>query len=93
MEQEIDQRAACDVDTGEKCLRASELPMESNSMGAVANTSDVRELPKEMHEMKIREDGTDEHENNVKVCCRFIPLCNSDVALIIFTGLGRENIR
>lgn len=65
MEQEIDQTAACDVDTGERCLRAQELPAESNSMEAVADTSDIHELPKEMHEMKIREEDND----SVKVPC------------------------
>lgn len=82
VEQEIDNRDACDVDTIEPCLIAPEPPMESDSMGVVENTSDVPELSKEMKEMKIREDETDDHETNVKVCFRFNPLSNFDVTLV-----------
>ncbi|XP_057780646.1 shaggy-related protein kinase theta isoform X2 [Salvia miltiorrhiza] len=41
-----------------------ELPAESNSTEAVAVASDVHELPKELHEMKIRGDGNDDHDNS-----------------------------
>lgn len=68
MEQEIDQMIVCEVDAGEKCPRPEETNVESNSTGAVASTSDVHELPKEMHEMKIREDKTDDHDDMGKVC-------------------------
>lgn len=92
VEQEIDQRAACDVDTGERCLRPQELPAESNSMEAVADTSDVHELPKEMNEMKIREEDNDDHENSVKDMEPTVVSGNgTEAGQIIVTSIGGRN--
>ncbi|KAI3444599.1 hypothetical protein Pfo_001264 [Paulownia fortunei] len=92
VEQEIDQRVVCEVDTGEKCLRAPELHMESDSTGVVASTSDVHELPKEMHEMKIREDKTDDHEDIVKDMEPTVVSGNgTETGQIIVTSIGGQN--
>ncbi|PIN21998.1 Glycogen synthase kinase-3 [Handroanthus impetiginosus] len=93
VEQEIDQRGVCEMDIGEKSLRAPEPHMEtSDSMGAVASTSDVHELPKEMHEMKIREDKTDDHEDNVKDMEPTVVSGNgTETGQIIVTSVGGRN--
>ncbi|KAH6817869.1 shaggy-like protein kinase 32 [Perilla frutescens var. frutescens] len=90
VEQEIDQRAACDVDTGERCLRNQELPAESNSMEVVADTSDVHELPKEMHEMKIREDESDDYENS-DMEPTVVSGNGTEAGQIIVTSIGGRN--
>ncbi|PIN21999.1 Non-specific serine/threonine protein kinase [Handroanthus impetiginosus] len=52
VEQEIDQRGACEMDIGEKSLRAPEPYMEtSDSMGAVASTSDVHQIARRRNAM------------------------------------------
>lgn len=76
MEQEFEQRLPYEVEAGEKCLRAPETLKHVNSSETVASTSTGQgrtektghdALPKEMHEMKIRDDKTDVHEENGKV--------------------------
>ncbi|KAL3640925.1 hypothetical protein CASFOL_015893 [Castilleja foliolosa] len=62
----VDQQIDHSVDYAPEdiCFRAPKLDMEiSNPIGAVAGTSDVHELPKEMNDMKIREDKTDDNED------------------------------
>ncbi|KAL6565923.1 Shaggy-related protein kinase theta [Orobanche hederae] len=67
IEQELDQRDSYKVETGEKCSKAPKQLKESNSLETIASTSNVvNELPKEMHEMKIRYDKNDNREENVK---------------------------
>ncbi|XP_075510834.1 shaggy-related protein kinase alpha-like isoform X1 [Primulina tabacum] len=76
VEQEIDQIVAREVQAGEKYSRAPEQQMASNSSESVASTSDVHgrpeksgydELPKDMQEMKIRDDSkSDNQEDSVK---------------------------
>ncbi|KAL0373639.1 UNVERIFIED_CONTAM: Shaggy-related protein kinase theta [Sesamum radiatum] len=100
-EQELDHRDSCDVETGENCSRAPEQHMESNSLEAVASTSNVHgkpeksgydELPKEMHEMKIRADKTDNHEANVKDMESTIVSGNgTEAGQIIVTSVGGHN--
>ncbi|KAL2251723.1 shaggy-related protein kinase alpha [Sesamum indicum] len=101
VEQELDHRDSCDVETGENCLQAPEQHMESNSLEAVASTSNVHgkpeksgydELPKEMHEMKIRDDKTDNHEANVKDMESTIVSGNgTEAGQIIVTSIGGHN--
>lgn len=77
VEQEIDQIVAREVEAGEKCLRAPEQQMASNSSESVASTSDVHvrpekagydELAKDMQEMKITDDNkSDNQEDSIKV--------------------------
>ncbi|KAL0347834.1 UNVERIFIED_CONTAM: Shaggy-related protein kinase theta [Sesamum calycinum] len=101
VEQELDHGDSCDVETGEHCSRAPEQHMESNSLEAVASTSNVHgkpeksgydELPKEMHEMKIRDDKTDNHEANVKDMESTIVSGNgTEAGQIIVTSIGGHN--
>lgn len=74
MEQELDQRLHGEAETGEKYLRAPE--QDCDALEVVASTSDssVRheksgydELPKEMNDMKIKDDRTGDHVENAKV--------------------------
>lgn len=76
VEQEVDTKIACEVQSEENSLRAPEHNTASKSLETVSNKSDVHgrpdksdydKLPKEMHEMKIKDDKADNHEDNVKV--------------------------
>lgn len=78
VEQELDTRVACEVQSEENSLRAPEQLTASKSLETVSKTSkvhgrpdksDYNELPKEMHEMKIKDDKADDHEDNAKVQC------------------------
>ncbi|KAK4381176.1 Shaggy-related protein kinase theta [Sesamum angolense] len=92
VEQEIDQRVVCEVETGEKCLRVPEVHMEAKSMGALASTSDVHELPKEMHDMKIREDKIDDHDDMGKDLEPTVVSGNgTETGQIIVTSIGGQN--
>ncbi|KAL2233929.1 shaggy-related protein kinase alpha [Sesamum indicum] len=92
VEQEIDQKVDCEVDTGEKCVRVPVVHMEAKSMGAVASTSDVHVLPKEMHEMKIREDKTDDHDDIGKDMEPTVVSGNgTETGQIIVTSIGGRN--
>lgn len=101
VEQELDHRDSCDVETGKNCLQAPEQHMESNSLEAVASTSNVHgkpeksgydELPKEMHEMKIREDKTDDHDDIGKDMEPTVVSGNgTETGQIIVTSIGGRN--
>ncbi|CAA0820790.1 Shaggy-related protein kinase theta [Striga hermonthica] len=66
--------------------------MESNSTGAIASTSDVHELPKEMNEMKIREDKTDDHEDTAKEMePSVVSGSSTETGQIIVTSIGGRN--
>ena len=92
VEQEIDHSDACDMDTVEPCLRASEPAMETDSVGAVADASHEPELSKEMKEMKIREDGNDDHETSIKDMEPTVVSGNgTETGQIIVTSIGGRN--
>jgi len=91
VEHEIEQRAACDDDSGEKGFRASEQPMGSESMDVDANMSDANELSKEMNGMKIDENKIDDHDTNVKVWSRLLPY-NFNVLNVYIYFVIIENI-
>ncbi|KAL3536865.1 hypothetical protein ACH5RR_000231 [Cinchona calisaya] len=70
--QEVDWRAAVESESVDKCSTASEQNMASTSTETAASTSNMLakpvksgydELPKEMHEMKIRDDKSDNQED------------------------------
>lgn len=75
VEQEVDQRAAGEPEPVEECTTALRQDAPSISQGTTMDTSNVAgteksgydELPKEMHEMKIRDENVDNHEANLKV--------------------------
>ncbi|KAL6495464.1 Shaggy-related protein kinase theta [Orobanche gracilis] len=84
VEQEVDQSSVYEGET--------EVDMESNSVGAVASTSDVHELPKEMNEMKIRDEKTDEHEDVVKdMEPNVVSGIGTETGQIIVTSIGGRN--
>ncbi|KAL1549898.1 Shaggy-related protein kinase theta [Salvia divinorum] len=84
VEQEIDQKGAYVVDR--------ELLAESNSMEAFAVSSDVHELPKGMHELKIRGDGDDDQDISVKDTEPTVVSCNgTEPCQIIVTSIGGRN--
>ncbi|KAL3517111.1 hypothetical protein ACH5RR_024013 [Cinchona calisaya] len=75
IEQEVDWRAAVESESVEKCTTGSEQNMASTSAEPAASTSNVvarpvksgyDELPKEMNEMKIRDDKSDSQEDSMK---------------------------
>lgn len=78
IEQEVDLRTvAVEPKSVENCTTSSDQHTASTSEeAAAASTSDILprpeksgydELPKEMHEMKIRDDRSDSHQENLKV--------------------------
>lgn len=92
VEQEIDHGVTCEMDIDEKCSRAPEVHVESNKTGAVASTSDVYELPREMHEMKIREDRSDDHEDIAKdIEPTVVSGSGTETGQIIVTSIGGRN--
>ncbi|KAH6812125.1 shaggy-like protein kinase 32 [Perilla frutescens var. frutescens] len=99
VEQEFDQRLPCEVEAGEKSLRAPEQQHKDNdAVEVVASTSDSHaksgcdELPKEMNEMKIRDDKAAEHEENVKdVEPTVISGNGTETGQIIVTSIGGRN--
>ncbi|KAG8363343.1 hypothetical protein BUALT_Bualt19G0012600 [Buddleja alternifolia] len=101
VEQELDQRDPYEVEPGVDCLRAPEQHIEPNSLEAVASTSDAHyqpeksvynELPKEMHEMKIRDDKSDNHEENVKdMEPTIVSGHGTETGQIIVTSIGGRN--
>ena len=101
MEQEFDQRLPHEVETGEKCLRAPETLKHVNSSETVASTSNGQGrtektghdvLPKEMHEMKIRDDKTDGHEDNGKDTeATVVSVNGTETGQIIVTSIGGQN--
>ncbi|KAL8556755.1 hypothetical protein ACS0TY_004281 [Phlomoides rotata] len=101
VEQEFDQRFPLEVDTGEKCVRAPETLKHVNSSEAVASTSNGHGrtensghhvLPKEMNEMKIRDDKTDVHEENGKDTeATIVSVSGTETGQIIMTSIGGQN--
>lgn len=75
MEQEFDHRLPCEAETVESSMRDPEQHNEDGTLEAAASTSsshdrrdNYEELPKEMNEMKIRDESKpDDHEENAKV--------------------------
>ena len=83
IEQEADWRVGLESESVEKCTTASEQNMASTSAEPAASTSKVvarpvksgyDELPREMHDMKIRDDKSDTHEDTMKVNTKFSSL-------------------
>jgi len=101
VEQEIDTRIAHEVQSEENSLRAPEHNAASKSLETVSNKSDVHgrpdksdydELPKEMHEMKIKDNKADNHEDNVKEMETTVVSGNgTETGQIIVTSLGGRN--
>lgn len=99
VEQELDQRLHGEAETVEKYLRAPE--QDSDALEVVASTSDssIRheksgydELPKEMNDMKIRDDRTGDHVENAKdVEPTVISGNGTETGQIIVTSVGGQN--
>lgn len=92
MEQEFDQRLPYEVESRENSMRDPEQNDHGGTLEAVASTSSSHhrreksgydELPKEMKEMKIKDDRTDDHDDNAKVGFQSIYLYN-DSSFISF---------
>ncbi|CAA3021423.1 shaggy-related kinase epsilon [Olea europaea subsp. europaea] len=101
VEQELDTRVACEVQSEENSLRAPEQLTASKSLETVSKTSkvhgrpdksDYNELPKEMHEMKIKDDKADDHEDNAKEMEPTVVSDNgAETGQIIVTSIGGRN--
>lgn len=86
-------RAAVEPESIEKCTTTSEQNTASASEEAAASTSNMStrpektgydELPKEMHEMKIRDDKSDSHEENLKVNINTLSVRSLNHETVIF---------
>ncbi|KAK4483450.1 hypothetical protein RD792_010637 [Penstemon davidsonii] len=104
VEQEMDHRASSNLERGENCPRPQEQHMESNSSETISSTSDAHdkneksglsgcdELPKEMHEMKIGDEKSDNHEDNLKDMEPTVVSGNgTETGQIIVTAIGGRN--
>ncbi|XP_031112605.1 shaggy-related protein kinase epsilon-like [Ipomoea triloba] len=100
VEQEVDQRATGEPQPKEESTTALRQDAASISQGTTTDVLNVAgveksgydELPKEMNEMKIRDENIDNHEGNVKEMEPAVVSGNgTEVGQIIVTTVGGQN--
>ncbi|XP_057496948.1 shaggy-related protein kinase epsilon-like [Actinidia eriantha] len=101
VDQEVDQKVTGESQSFERCASGVERTIASTSMRTAASSShvssiartgksDCDELPKEMHEMKIRDEKTDTHDDK-DMEATYISGNGTETGQIIATTIGGRN--